>query len=284
MTGRNPNVYYEVGYAHAFRKRVILVTKHARDIPFDLQHHRHVVYGGRLPKLKLQLIEELKWCKREPPHGIDVLASASSMRRIVRILAHVARTVAGRPELKVLLENALEEVTEILEADVCSIFLKDPEAPGLIRCVAGCGFARSIVGKAEYEEGEGFTGRVFQRSQTTILRSGDDLHELRQQGEFQGKYNEIQWASYGGRSQFRNGIAVPLCIGDERIGVIKVENKRSGEFTISDVTILEAIANGVLAIAIQNARLTESPSGQRPERRKRRKRQGSRGRDLPSGT
>ena len=39
MTGRNPNVFYEVGYAHALGKTTILLTKDAADIPFDLKHY-----------------------------------------------------------------------------------------------------------------------------------------------------------------------------------------------------------------------------------------------------
>jgi nucleoside 2-deoxyribosyltransferase len=35
MTGRNPNVFYETGYAHALGKNVILLTQNANDIPFD---------------------------------------------------------------------------------------------------------------------------------------------------------------------------------------------------------------------------------------------------------
>jgi hypothetical protein len=257
MTGRNPNVFYEVGYAHALHKRVILLTKNARDIQFDLKHHRHIVYGGSIKNVKAQLLEELKWCLRTPPPETDAWASRSVIRRIIRILADVSKTVAGLSELQPLLENILAEVTEILDAEVCSIFLNDPDKPNTIRCVAGSGFAQQIVGIAEYERGEGFTGKVFQKSQTAILGSGHDLNQLRERNEFQGKYDSIQWAPFGGQSQFRNGVASPLRIGDETIGVIKVENKRNGDFTLSDVTILEAITNGVLAVAIQNARLLQ---------------------------
>ena len=44
MSGRNPNVFYEVGYAHAKNKVCLLLNKDATDIPFDLKHHRHIVY------------------------------------------------------------------------------------------------------------------------------------------------------------------------------------------------------------------------------------------------
>ena len=46
-------------------------------------------------------------------------------------------------------------------------------------------------------------------------------------------------------------------IGDDKIGVIKVENKRTGTFSMQDVRILEAITSGLLAVTIHNARIFE---------------------------
>lgn len=43
-TGRNPNVFYEIGLAHAWGKQVILITQNPNDIPFDLAHIRHIRY------------------------------------------------------------------------------------------------------------------------------------------------------------------------------------------------------------------------------------------------
>lgn len=65
MTGKNPNVYYEVGYAHAKNKLCTLVTQNAEDIPFDLKHHRHLVYGGSIETLKTMLNQEFLWLKGE---------------------------------------------------------------------------------------------------------------------------------------------------------------------------------------------------------------------------
>src|ERR1051325_8167860 len=48
MTGQNPNVFYEVGYAHAKTKMCILLTSNANDIPFDLKHRRHIVYNSSI--------------------------------------------------------------------------------------------------------------------------------------------------------------------------------------------------------------------------------------------
>ncbi len=44
LTGRNPNVYYELGLAHTVGKRVILLAQNMNDVPFDLQHLRVIIY------------------------------------------------------------------------------------------------------------------------------------------------------------------------------------------------------------------------------------------------
>jgi len=43
-TDRNPNVFYEIGLAHAIGKPTILLTQRAEDIPFDLRHLRYIEY------------------------------------------------------------------------------------------------------------------------------------------------------------------------------------------------------------------------------------------------
>jgi hypothetical protein len=60
MTGRNPNVYYEVGYAHALGKDVVLLTQRIDDSPFDLRGFKHIVYEGRITVLKEMLAQRLQ--------------------------------------------------------------------------------------------------------------------------------------------------------------------------------------------------------------------------------
>lgn len=67
MSEKNPNVFYEVGYAHALNKRVILLTRDASDIPFDLTGHRHIVYNERIKKLRDSLEFELGMILSENP-------------------------------------------------------------------------------------------------------------------------------------------------------------------------------------------------------------------------
>lgn len=43
-TGRNPNVFYEIGVAHTVGKPVVLITQRFEDIPFDVRHIRFIKY------------------------------------------------------------------------------------------------------------------------------------------------------------------------------------------------------------------------------------------------
>ena len=56
MTGKNANVFYEVGYCHALKKDVILCTQNVDDIPFDLRGFNHIVYNGKISILEKSLI------------------------------------------------------------------------------------------------------------------------------------------------------------------------------------------------------------------------------------
>ncbi|AKB31336.1 hypothetical protein MSSIH_0646 [Methanosarcina siciliae HI350] len=44
LSGKNPNVFYEIGIAHTLGKTVIPIVQNFNDIPFDLQHHRALTY------------------------------------------------------------------------------------------------------------------------------------------------------------------------------------------------------------------------------------------------
>jgi hypothetical protein len=59
LTGRNANVFYEVGLCHALGKKVLLLAQSIDDVPFDLRHRRVLLYentfhGGALLAKKLK--------------------------------------------------------------------------------------------------------------------------------------------------------------------------------------------------------------------------------------
>lgn len=49
LSGRNPNVMYEIGLAHAIGKPIVLLTRNEDDVPFDLRALRYVYYDPNNP-------------------------------------------------------------------------------------------------------------------------------------------------------------------------------------------------------------------------------------------
>jgi hypothetical protein len=59
LTTKNPNVFYELGLAHALQKPVVLVSSNESDVPFDLKHIRVIYYDMSDPFWGAKLIEKV---------------------------------------------------------------------------------------------------------------------------------------------------------------------------------------------------------------------------------
>jgi nucleoside 2-deoxyribosyltransferase len=70
MTRRNPNVFYEVGYAHALNKPTILLTQNSDDIPFDLKHYPHIIYEGKISIIREELTKRIMWFQENAQQNI----------------------------------------------------------------------------------------------------------------------------------------------------------------------------------------------------------------------
>lgn len=74
LTTRNPNVFYELGLAHALKKPVVLVSSNQEDVPFDLQHIRVIYYDVHDPfwgeKLRDKVAENILSALTNPEEAI----------------------------------------------------------------------------------------------------------------------------------------------------------------------------------------------------------------------
>lgn len=115
MSGQNPNVFYEVGYAHAKGKLCVLITKNAFDIPFDLKHHRHIVYGESISKLREQLLEELTWAKNEISN-IRIIKIKVALKSAYGNLEKTKYLAKGTVDIKIDLLNESNSPSAEIEA------------------------------------------------------------------------------------------------------------------------------------------------------------------------
>lgn len=115
MTGRNPNVFYEVGYAHAKEKICTLITQHADDIPFDLKHHRHLVYDGSITRLKTMLEADIDWVVAELARRKTVTFEVSAKPQN-ELLKTSEYTRSGTFELVVDIHNRTEKRSPEIDA------------------------------------------------------------------------------------------------------------------------------------------------------------------------
>jgi hypothetical protein len=59
LTKRNPNVFYELGLAHALQKPVVLISSNDEDVPFDLKHIRVIYYDVNDPFWGTKLLDKV---------------------------------------------------------------------------------------------------------------------------------------------------------------------------------------------------------------------------------
>lgn len=138
MTGKNPNVFYEVGYAHAKGKICTLITQNTDDIPFDLKHHRHLVYDGSITKLKSMLADDIEWVKSEIQKRKTVTFEVS-MKADSGFLKSTEYNRSGSFELVIDIHNRTGKRSPEIDA----IYLYSSERWKLKQNGKACGFTKA---------------------------------------------------------------------------------------------------------------------------------------------
>jgi hypothetical protein len=74
LSTRNPNVFYELGLAHALQKPVVLISSNEADVPSDLRHIRVIYYDVNDPfwgnKLTDKIAENILSAIKNPDEAV----------------------------------------------------------------------------------------------------------------------------------------------------------------------------------------------------------------------
>ncbi|MBI5233803.1 MAG: HD domain-containing protein [Deltaproteobacteria bacterium] len=142
--------------------------------------------------------------------------------------------------------RVITAVTEILDAETCSLFLVDREKKELYFDVA-LGEGGERIKELRLKIGDGVAGWVAKYGKPIII---DDVTKDKR---FEKSFDQ--------HSNFntRNMLCVPIKIKGRKIAVLQAINKTKGCFTAEDLRLARLLSNQV-AIALDNARLYEELS------------------------
>ncbi len=137
------------------------------------------------------------------------------------------------------LESYLEWVANVipaaLNADACSIFLRETGSSYLLRATTEGGALADQVGKAEYKPGEGLTGWVLltgEPARVVNVRDGLEVKNIHPELKWIGKYKDTT-------SSHVNFLAAPIRTKGEIWGVVRLaKSSREVPFTSDDEKLL----------------------------------------------
>lgn len=114
VTGRNPNVNYELGAAHALKKEAIILTADSKDVPSDYRHLRYLSYNvGEFDwnrKLSDALLKTLRTVLER--HSQKTEAEISALQAASRQM----HTALWLPEIEAKLDSPDEDAQVIARA------------------------------------------------------------------------------------------------------------------------------------------------------------------------
>ncbi len=144
-------------------------------------------------------------------------------------------------EVSTVLHQVLELTCQALDAIGGSILLNEPDTGGLVFVLA-LGDKANILHGQYLPPGQGIAGWVTQHGQAVRV------NDVRRDERF---YEGVD-VTIG--FETRSLLCAPLRHRDKVTGVIEIVNKRQGQFTDEDLSLLEAVSS-IAAVAIENARL-----------------------------
>ena len=160
-------------------------------------------------------------------------------KRNQRALNKMGRLIASSLDVEQILQQVIQIVPPLVNADGVSILLKEGEDKLVFAAASGEG-AKNLPGQTIPAD-RGIAGEVLASGSPSMLKQPQDRQKL---------YREVEEISgYHTRSL----LAVPLVLADEVIGVMEAVHAQEKAFTEDDLHLLE-VAGTWVSVAIGNAR------------------------------
>jgi signal transduction histidine kinase len=196
---------------------------------------------ARQPAIERRAFERRSSDRRETP-GDGFRAAYERERRVAEALKTVARALAKAEDLESLLELVLRKMTEVVDAERATLYLRDAATGELSsRVVEG-----QAVQHIRLRVGEGLAGHVAKYGKPLVVNDA---------------YADARFSkAWDKKTGFRTKSVLVVPILDhegQTIGVAQVLNKREGKFTLADTTTLSVLATQA-ATSIEHFRLLES--------------------------
>jgi hypothetical protein len=98
VTGKNPNVFYELGLAHATGKPVVIVMNSLEDVPFDLKGLRVIEYDKQNEAwgtiLKESIIVAIKATLDDPERAVPAIFWTVKSQNLLKTSTHYPSSYA----------------------------------------------------------------------------------------------------------------------------------------------------------------------------------------------
>lgn len=156
------------------------------------------------------------------------------------LLKAIGETTRSAEDLHKLLDRVVDLIRSALDVDIVSLMLADDE--GVLKIRAARGLPENVLQNVAIAPGEGVSGYVMEHGEPVLI---DDLS------------TDGRFPLRGGVVRYRTGslLSVPIRYQQRSMGVLNVNNKRSGEaFSGADQELLLMIAQQT-ALAIENMKL-----------------------------
>ncbi len=225
---------------------VVIISSHE-----DFSAARQVLRHGALDYLvkPVEQDELLDAVQRAVAAHRASLREASAQREAQRrlsdliLLKEIGETASNGADLQILFDKIVDSITLSADVEMVSMMLRDDD--GNLSIAAARGLSSDIMNRAKVAPGEGISGHVLATGRPILIT---DLSR------------DQRFHSAGDAERYKNQslLSVPVRIKDRVLGVINVNNKRSGEtFNAEDQNLLTTIAHQV-ALAIENFKLVSN--------------------------